>query len=300
MNLMPSAITVPNQSEGKSFIFERPYMINAPQSGSVPVLMASPHSGHIYPDHLTDALKVDLLKVRRIEDAYVNELYDHAPKYGATLIAARYARAVTDLNRDANELDPDMFSDGPPRPCGTPTARVAAGLGCFPRIAAGGEQIYARKLTRAEGEARLSQIHDKYHERVQLELQSMRLRHGVAVLIDCHSMPSKQPSQRDLPDIILGDRFGSSCNSKLTGRVERAFKASGLRVTRNAPYAGGFTTRRYGRPKTGIHALQIEINRSLYMDEETLELHEGFNELKDVLIYVTTEISDIASRLKRF
>lgn len=300
MDMMPSTLTSPNHSEGKTLIFERPYVINAPQSGSVPVLMTSPHSGQIYPEQLTDALKVDLIKVRRIEDAYVDKLYDHAPEYGATLIAANYARAVTDLNRDANELDPEMFSDGVPRPCGTPTTRVAAGLGCLPRIAAGGEQIYARKLTQAEGAARLNQIHDKYHERVQLELQSMRLRHGVAVLIDCHSMPSRQPSQRDLPDIILGDRFGSSCHSKLTGRVERAFKASGLRVTRNAPYAGGFTTRRYGRPKTGIHALQIEINRALYMDEETLEPHEGFATLKDMLVYVTTEIADVATRLKRF
>ncbi len=300
MNMPPSTLDGPNQSEAKSPIFERPYTIEAPQTGRVPVLMTSPHSGRIYPDHVTNALKVDVMNVRRIEDAFVDQLYDHAPKHGATLIAARYARAVTDLNRDANELDPDMFSDAPPRACGTPTARVSAGLGSLPRIAAGGEEIYARKLTSAEGEARLSQIHDPYHERVQLELQSLRLRHGLAVLIDCHSMPSKQPSQRGLPDIILGDRFGSSCDSRLTGRVERAFKAAGLSVIRNAPYAGGFTTRRYGRPKTGIHALQIEINRALYMDEDTLEMHSGFADLKDILVQITTEIVDTTSRLKRF
>ncbi len=300
MSMPNSNLAEPNQLEEKPFIFERPYTIEAPQTGSVPVLMASPHSGRIYPDHVISALKVDVRSVRRIEDAYVDRLYDHAAEYGATLIAARYARAVTDLNRDANELDPDMFSDAPPRTCGTPTARVSAGLGSLPRITAGGEEIYARKLTSAEGEARLSQIHDRYHERIQLELQSLRLRHGLAVLIDCHSMPSKQPNQRRLPDIILGDRFGSSCDSKLIGRVERAFKASGLSVTRNAPYAGGFTTRRYGRPKTGIHALQIEINRALYMDEDTLEPHSGFVGLKDILVRVTTEIIDATSRLKRF
>lgn len=300
MNMVPPNVDIPNQSGAESPIFDRPYTLEVPLAGRVPVLMASPHSGKIYPDCVTQALKVDLMSVRRIEDAHVDRLYDHAPQNGVTLLAARYARTVTDLNRDARELDPDMFSDGLPRPCGMPTPRVTAGLGSLPRIAASGQEIYARKLTRKEGEDRLSQIHDKYHERLQLELQSLRLRHGLAVLIDCHSMPSKQPGQKDLPDIILGDRFGASCDAKLTSRVERAFKASGLSVKRNAPYAGGFTTRRYGRPKQGIHALQIEINRALYMDEGTLELHDGFDRLRDTLMQVTTDIVDTATRLKRF
>ncbi|MEL6472517.1 MAG: N-formylglutamate amidohydrolase [Pseudomonadota bacterium] len=256
-------------------------MIREAQGELSQVLFASPHSGTVYPEAMQRDLRVPLLEIRRTEDAFVDELFEIAPDLGATLVSARYGRGFVDLNRDARELDPSMFSDGAPRASGLPTARVEAGLGCLPRICSRGREIYARRMTKSEGERRLADVHDSYHGWITQTLAALRERHGEAVLIDCHSMPSSQPGRRGLPDIVLGDRFGSSCSARLTGLVERTFKSMGYSVTRNAPYAGGYTTRRYGRPRRGTHALQIEINRSLYMDESSLSPHAGFDTLRD-------------------
>ncbi|KCZ90037.1 N-formylglutamate amidohydrolase [Hyphomonas johnsonii] len=278
-------------------VFDVPYTLVRPAKAAAPVLFASPHSGNVYPDAMKAALCVPLIDVRRTEDAFVDELFSDAPQLGAVLMAARYGRCVADLNRDPRELDAGMFSDGAPRPCGLPTARVDAGLGCLPRVAARGEAIYARRLTRAEGEARLARVHDAYHDQLGQELGVMRDLHRHALLIDCHSMPSVQPGRRHLADIVLGDRFGSSCDPRLTGRVERAFRAQGLSVARNAPYAGGYTTRRYGRPKRGVHALQIEINRGLYMDEHAIAPSDRFDSIRAIVADVTAEILAVARLL---
>lgn len=237
-----------------------------------------------------------LMDIRRTEDAFIDELFGEAPALGATMITARYGRGFIDLNRDPRELDPDMFSDGAPRTSGAPTARVEAGLGCLPRISVHGEQVYCHRLTRAEGEKRLSEVHDAYHHSIRTELDSLREAHGEVVLIDCHSMPSSQPSRRTMPDIVLGDRFGSSCDTRLTGLTERTFRTMGYTVTRNAPYAGGYTTRRYGRPRRGVHALQIEINRNLYMDEIRLRPHAGFETLKADITTLCRALLDYSAR----
>lgn len=277
--------------------YEIPYLLQIPEKMSAPVVFASPHSGSLYPGDMREALCVPLETVRRTEDAFVDELFRAVPHKGGILVAAKYARTVADLNRDPRELDPDMFSDGVPRPCGMPTARVDAGLGCLPRVAARGETIYGRRLTRAEGEARLSGIHDLYHQCLATELGSLKERHGRAFLIDCHSMPSVQPGRRNLADIVLGDRFGSSCDPRLTGRIERAFRAHGFSVARNAPYAGGYTTRRYGRPKRDFHAVQIEINRGLYMDEHAVATNSGFEQLQQTLAGIVDEILSVAGQI---
>jgi N-formylglutamate amidohydrolase len=279
--------------------YEMPYRLEIPEKMSAPVVFASPHSGSLYPHDMREALCVPVDTIRRTEDAFVDELFRAVPEKGAVLVAAKYARTVADLNRDPRELDPDMFSDGVPRPCGMPTARVDAGLGCLPRVAARGEAIYARRLTRAEGEARLSGIHDLYHQCLATELGSLKERHGRAFLIDCHSMPSVQPGRRNLADIVLGDRFGSSCDPRLTGRIERAFRAHGFSVARNAPYAGGYTTRRYGRPKRDFHAVQIEINRGLYMDELAVTASTGFEPLQRILSEIVIDIIDVAGKISR-
>ena len=252
----------------------------------VPILFASPHSGAAYPQDMITDLRVPLISLRRTEDAFVDQLFADVPEAGGHLVYANYARGYVDLNRDARELDPVMFHDGPPRTVALPTPRVEAGLGCLPRLAAGGEPIYARPMSRAAGEYRLAQVHDAYHGYLRATLDHFSAQSGVAVLIDCHSMPSQQPGRRALPDIVLGDRFGSSCSSKLTGLVERTFRKRGYKVTRNAPYAGGYTTRCYGRPRRQIHALQIEINRALYMDEASVTLTEGFNTVQNDLKFV--------------
>ena len=191
-------------------------------------------------------LRVPLMDLRRTEDAFVDELFSSVPETGAKLVFANYSRTYVDLNRDARELDPAMFLDGPPRKVAVPTPRVEAGLGCLPRIAAGGEPIYATRLSRAEGEYRLAHVHDTYHEYVRRTLEAYRREAGIAVLIDCHSMPSKQPGRRKLADIVLGDRLGSSCDNRLTSLAERTLRDFGYTVSRNAPYAGGYTTRCYG------------------------------------------------------
>lgn len=280
-------------------VYSTPYRLDVPDGSPAPVLFASPHSGQDYPASMQAALRVPLIDVRRTEDAFVDELFGEVPALGATLLAARYGRSVADLNRDPRELDASMFSDGLPRASGQPTARVQAGLGCLPRVGARGEAIYARRLTREEGEERLTCVHDAYHERLGQELALLREAHGAVLLIDCHSMPSVQPGRRQLADIVLGDRFGSSCDPRLTGRVERAFRTHGLSVARNAPYAGGYTTRRYGRPKRQVHALQIEINRGLYMDEHTISRLERFAEIRAIITDVTAEILEIARLVVR-
>ncbi len=261
-----------------------------------PVVFASPHSGLLYPPDLQAQLQVPIIDLRRTEDAFVDELFACAPAQGAVLISANYARTYVDLNRDARELDASMFADGVPRTCGLPSARVEAGLGCLPRVGASGREIYGEKLSRAEGARRLDHIHDGYHAVLGAELERLKLDWSDIVLIDCHSMPSVQPGRSGLPDIVLGDRFGSSCDGALTGVVERRFRHHGLSVSRNAPYAGGYTTRRYGRPRSGVHALQIELNRDLYMHEVSVEKSASFGALSAVLSDVIDAVMAFALR----
>lgn len=277
--------------------FEAPFLLCEPQEAVAPVIFASPHSGKLYPPQMVEALCVPLMDVRRTEDAFVDELFGSAPAHGATLLSARYGRSVVDLNRDPHELDPAMFHDGPPRACALPTPRVEAGLGCLPKVGARGEGIYGRLLSKAEGEDRLANIHDVYHGRLTSLLDSSRSHHGRTLLVDCHSMPSVQPGRRNLPDIVLGDRFGSSCDHRLVNRLERVFRNHGLTVARNAPYAGGYTTRRYGRPRRDLHAVQIEINRGLYMDEQTVTRSSGFSRIRPIMEAAVIEMADAIRQL---
>lgn len=264
----------------------------------LPVLFSSPHSGTLYPETMRAGLRVPLMDLRRTEDAFVDELFAGATEAGATLISANYSRAYVDLNRDARELDPAMFLDGPPRKVTVPTSRVEAGLGCLPRTAAGGEPIYAARLSRAEGEYRLALVHDAYHDFLRKTLDQYCADAGIALLIDCHSMPSRQPGRRKLADIVLGDRFGSSCDNRLTSLVERTLRDLGYSVSRNAPYAGGYTTRCYGRPHRGVHALQIEINRKLYMDERNISRSSNFRQIKSDMQTLSHAVTAFARRLQ--
>ncbi|HEX5376935.1 MAG TPA: N-formylglutamate amidohydrolase [Phenylobacterium sp.] len=257
-----------------------------------PLVFASPHSGRIYPDDMMAVLEG--VAIRRSEDAYVDELVTEAPGLGAALIAARLARAYIDVNREAFELDPAMFADELPDFARGRSARVAAGLGAIARVVSEGQEIYARKLTFAEARARIENAYTPYHAALARLLGEAHSAHGFAILIDWHSMPAAaaRASGRDgACDVVLGDRFGAACAGDVTQKVERELEAMGYRVARNAPYAGGYTTEHYGRPARRTHALQIEINRALYLDEARLVPTEGFARLKADLEQLTRALA---------
>ncbi|HKR87699.1 MAG TPA: N-formylglutamate amidohydrolase [Phenylobacterium sp.] len=259
-----------------------------------PLVFASPHSGRVYPDDMMAAAALDAHAIRRSEDVLVDDLIGRAAELGAAVIAARYARAYIDLNREAFELDPAMFVDELPDFARARTARVAAGLGAIAKVVSEGQEIYARKLTFAEARARIDQAHRPYHAALEQLLAEAEAAHGFVILIDWHSMPSAAArAGRDRPsDFVLGDRFGAACAGVLTARVERELEAMGYRVARNSPYAGGYTTEHYGRPARRTHALQIEINRGLYLDEATLEPLAGFARLKGDLERLTAALAE--------
>jgi N-formylglutamate amidohydrolase len=248
-----------------------------------PLVFASPHSGRLYPEDMMRAAALDATSIRRSEDAFVDDLIAGAPGEGAAVIAAQYARAYIDLNREPFELDPGMFADELPEFARARTARVAAGLGAIARVVSEGQEIYRRKLTFAEARDRIEAAHRPYHAALEALIAEAHAAHGFAILIDWHSMPAaaaKTGGRERACDIVLGDRFGAACAGVLPTRVERELEAMGYRVARNSPYAGGYTTEHYGRPARRTHALQIEINRALYLDEATLSPTSGFQTLK--------------------
>jgi N-formylglutamate amidohydrolase len=258
-----------------------PYEVVGPAAPERPLVHASPHSGRLYPPELLAASALDSAAIRRSEDAWVDELVAGAPASGGCLIKALYARAWVDVNREPYELDQAMFEDELPEFARSRTARAAAGLGSIARIVAEGQEIYARKLTFAEAAGRIEAVHAPYHLALAGLLERARARFGGALLIDWHSMPSgvAGPGRR-APDVVLGDRFGAACAGGVTRWVERELEARGYVVARNTPYAGGWAATIYGRPAEGLHALQIEINRALYMNEATLEPSLGAKVLK--------------------
>jgi N-formylglutamate amidohydrolase len=257
------------------------------------LVFASPHSGRCYPDDMMAAAALDAHAIRRSEDALVDDLIAAAPQLGAAVITARYARAYIDVNREPFELDPAMFVDELPDFARARTARVAAGLGAIARVVSEGQEIYARKLTFAEARARIEQAHRPYHAALERLIGEAHAAHGYAILVDWHSMPSAAArSGRDRScDVVLGDRFGAACAGVLTQAVERELEALGYRVARNTPYAGGYTTEHYGRPSRNVHALQIEINRAIYLDEATLDATSGFARLKRDLEALTLSLA---------
>lgn len=247
-----------------------PWRLTGDADGRWPLLLASPHSGRHYPPALLAGTRLSLMQLRRAEDGLVDALLDGVA--GVPVISATHARCWLDLNRAPDELDPAMF-DGPlPVPAAI-TERVQAGLGVIPRLAGHGLTIHARPLPAAEAAHRLARLHVPWHAQLAALLASARARHGAALLIDCHSMPS--PTGIRPPQIVLGDCHGRSAHPALMAEVEAHFRESGWRVARNAPYAGGHTTRHHGQPASGIHAIQIEIDRALYLDPARLVLHAG-------------------------
>lgn len=271
------------------------FHLTRPNQRSTSVVFASPHSGRAYGAGFLAQSVLGSQAVRSSEDAFVDLLFAAAPAYGAPLLAALAPRAYVDLNRGPDELDPALIA-GVRRRAHNP--RVASGLGVIPRVVANGRQIYRGKLSLAEAHGRISRYWRPYHDQLQALLDESRNRFGEAILIDCHSMPHEAlegvgPPGAARPDIVLGDRFGSTAAAEITERVEAAFAAAGFRVARNMPFAGAFITEHYGRPARQQHALQIEIDRALYMDEARLELRKDVAGFQTALNGVIEEIARI-------
>jgi len=246
-----------------------------------PLVFNSPHSGRVYPERFLAMTRLDHLSIRQSEDAYVDELFARAPHLGAPLLRAHFPRAYLDVNREPWELDPTMFVEPLSDRFNTASPRVAAGLGTLARVVAENKPIYRDRLTLEDARMRIEGIYHPYHAALQNLLSEAISVFGVALLIDCHSMPRLTRSHnRAAPDIVLGDRYGTTCAPALVDLAETIFTGAGLRVARNRPYAGGFCTRTYGRPQHGVHALQVEISRHLYMNEVTLVRHEGFESIR--------------------
>lgn len=248
-----------------------PYLLARPARQTVPLVFASPHSGRAYPPDFVAAARLDPLALRRSEDSFVEELFAAAPEHGAPLLAATFPRVFCDVNREPWELDPAMF-DGPlPAWVNTASPRVGAGLGTIARVVATGEPVYRRKLRFEEAEERIRRYWQPYHAALAALIAETRAEFGCCLLVDCHSMPRHPAQAVSPPDFVLGDAHGTACAPRATRLVEDALQALGYRVRRNDPYAGGYITRHYGRPREGVHALQLEVARPLYMDEARIE-----------------------------
>jgi N-formylglutamate amidohydrolase len=255
--------------------------ILVPREQTVPFVFNSPHSGRHYSAEFLAATCLDPQTVRRSEDFLVDALFADVVGLGAPLMTATYPRAYLDVNREPYELDPRMFAGRLPSFANIRSLRVAGGLGTIPRVVSDATNIYRGPLTVEEGMLRIERIYRPYHDTLRRLLAQTHVAFGQAILIDCHSMPSnvRGSHSRHRPDFVLGDRFGTSCMPELTEQAAAILTGLGYTVCRNKPYAGGFITEHYGRPARGLHALQIEINRGLYMDEEELRPHGGFDAL---------------------
>jgi N-formylglutamate amidohydrolase len=293
----PPAWTYGEAPEDAPEDLSAPFCLRPAASGApaTPLIFSSPHSGRIYPESLMAASRLDAAAIRRSEDAYVDELIAPAPAHGVATLTARLARAYVDLNREPWELDPAMFEDDLPAFAQSRSPRVSAGLGAIARIVREGEEIYRRKLTFAEAASRIEGAHRPYHQALAGMVAQAVETHGLAVLIDWHSMPAAATAPAlggggAGCDMVLGDRYGAAAAPAITRRVESELRALGYRVARNAPYAGGYTTEHYGRPALGVHALQIEVSRSLYLDETSLAPTPAFADLK-------ADMADLIARL---
>jgi N-formylglutamate deformylase len=274
-------------------LYADPFRIHRPARQTVPFVFASPHSGRAYPQSFLAMSRLGPTALRRSEDAFVEELFCGAVALGAPLLAARFPRAFLDANRAPSELDAAMFDGHLPVAVDAPSPRVTAGLGVIPRIVRDSAEIYRAKISPLDAEERLARLYRPYHAALAQLIAETREIFGVAVVIDCHSMPSAAA----IPDIVFGDRYGMAAAPLLTHAAEMAFEKQGFSHARNSPYAGGYTTILHGRRDRDVHALQVEINRALYLDEEKIERGSGFGAVYHRLTAAITRLVAIEPSL---
>lgn len=280
-------------TEGMTRMARQPFRLHQPKVLYAPVVVASPHSGRTYDWEFMSRTILDSERIRSSEDAYVDLLLDRVPALGVPVLTAEMPRAFLDLNRAPTELDPAVIHDVPR---GATNPRVSSGLGVIPRVVAQGRAIYQGKITLREAEARIDAFWHPYHDQLARLLAGAKAQFGHAILIDCHSMPHEaiegSGGINGTPEIVLGDRFGTSADADIVEQVEVIFRDLGFRVARNAPFAGAYMTQQYGKPARAQHAIQIEIDRSLYMDEANVRPNASFENVRSLLTEAIGRICD--------
>jgi len=266
------------QEDFRDADFDPPFEVLEPARLSTPLIFNSPHSGRSYPAAFLAASRLDALTLRRSEDAFVDELFTPCVAVGAPLMWANFPRAFLDLNREPYELDPAMFSGALPAFANTRSLRVAGGLGTIPRVVGESQAIYKGAIPAARAIARIDRLYHPYHSALSALVARAQAHFGLAVLIDCHSMPSSVDS--GAPDFVIGDRYGASAAGWIVETIEASLSNASYIVRRNKPYAGGYITERYGAPASGRHSVQIEINRKLYMDERRIAKHAHWSRVR--------------------
>jgi N-formylglutamate deformylase len=265
---------MPHFDDAPSSAFE----IIEPARWRAPLIFNSPHSGSAYPDDFLDASRIEIGALRRSEDSFMDDMIEGLSEDGFAVARVNFPRCYVDVNREPYELDPRMFDGRLPSFANTRSMRVAGGLGTIPRVVGDGQEIYRERLSVEEGLSRIETLYKPYHRALRRLIGKVHDAFGTAIIVDCHSMPSVGMSRDEprRPDIVIGDRYGTSCAPQLADTVEDVMTGLGYSVGRNKPYAGGFITEHYGNPASGLHAIQIELNRAIYMDERKRERGERF------------------------
>ncbi|HVX74731.1 MAG TPA: N-formylglutamate amidohydrolase, partial [Bradyrhizobium sp.] len=255
-----------------------PFEIAEPATWRSPIIFNSPHSGSVYPEEFLAASRIDLASLRRSEDSFMDELIDGLTDAGFPVVRVNFPRSYVDVNREPYELDPRMFTGRLPSFANTRSMRVAGGLGTIPRVVGDGQEIYRERLSVDDALGRIELLYKPYHRALRRLIHKAHQTFGTAIIVDCHSMPSTGISHDEprRPDIVIGDRYDTSCAPLLPNIIEDMMRSLGYSVGRNKPYAGGFITEHYGRPARRLHALQVEVSRGLYMNERTFQKTAGF------------------------
>jgi N-formylglutamate amidohydrolase len=246
-----------------------PFEIVEPEVWRAPIIFNSPHSGSVYPAAFLNASRIDLASLRRSEDSFMDELIGGLSDHGFPTVRVNFPRSYVDVNREPYELDPRMFSGRLPSFANTRSMRVAGGLGTIPRVVGDGQEIYRERISVDDALGRIESLYKPYHRALRRLINRAHQTFGTAVVVDCHSMPSVGVSRDEprRPDVVIGDRYGTSCAPLLADMVEGTMSRLGYSVGRNKPYAGGFITEHYGNPASVLHTIQLELNRAIYMDE---------------------------------
>jgi N-formylglutamate deformylase len=274
---------------------EPPFEVLEPARYRGPLLFNSPHSGRIYPPDFLQASRLDLATLRRSEDSFVDELILGVVGRGHPLMRAHFPRCFVDVNREPYELDPRMFDGRLPSFANTRSMRVAGGLGTVARVVGDAQEIYDQRISVAEALQRIDELYKPYHRALRRVFLRLHREFGAAVLVDCHSMPSATGAKDERPraDLVLGDRYGTSCVPVIAETIEATMREFGYVVSRNKPYAGGFITEHYGNPTAGLHAVQLEINRALYMDERRYQRAASFARLASEFEILADRLAEI-------